>query len=83
MSRLYRSPEVILNHKEYNQKIDMWSVGCVFGEMLMFCDTYRNLKKPIGEYGHHKFMFPGTSCFPNSPCKEAKKLENKNVNIVS
>ena len=33
-SRYYRSPEVILMEKSYDAAIDMWSVGCVFAELL-------------------------------------------------
>lgn len=31
---LYRSPELFMN-QEYDESIDMWSVGCIFAEMLM------------------------------------------------
>ena len=31
----YRAPEVMLTPKDYTNKIDMWSVGCVFAEMLL------------------------------------------------
>ena len=30
----YRSPELILGMKDYDKSIDMWSVGCIFGELL-------------------------------------------------
>lgn len=30
-TRWYRAPEVILLEKNYNEAIDMWSVGCIFG----------------------------------------------------
>lgn len=33
-SRWYRAPELLLCHKEANKALDMWSVGCVFAEML-------------------------------------------------
>ena len=32
-SKAYRAPEVIVGGK-YNEKIDIWSVGCIFGEMV-------------------------------------------------
>ncbi|GFN74924.1 mitogen-activated protein kinase, partial [Plakobranchus ocellatus] len=32
--RWYRAPEIILNWMHYNQKVDIWSVGCIFGEMI-------------------------------------------------
>nr|XP_015192736.1 PREDICTED: cyclin-dependent kinase 11A isoform X4 [Lepisosteus oculatus] len=30
----YRAPELLLGAKEYSTTIDMWSVGCIFGELL-------------------------------------------------
>ncbi|GLH08610.1 Serine/threonine-protein kinase grp [Gryllus bimaculatus] len=30
----YRAPELLLCTKEYSTPIDMWSVGCIFGEFL-------------------------------------------------
>ncbi|KAE8230538.1 hypothetical protein CF326_g4459 [Tilletia indica] len=31
----YRAPELLLGAKEYDTKIDMWSVGCILGELLL------------------------------------------------
>lgn len=33
-TRWYRSPELLLRLLKYNEKVDMWSVGCIFMEML-------------------------------------------------
>ncbi|OJD33146.1 protein kinase [Diplodia corticola] len=30
----YRAPELLLGAKEYDSAIDMWSLGCIFGELL-------------------------------------------------
>lgn len=30
----YRAPELLLNAKEYSTPVDMWSVGCIFAELL-------------------------------------------------
>lgn len=30
----YRAPELLLGAKEYDASIDMWSLGCIFGELL-------------------------------------------------
>eukprot|EP01132_Coremiostelium_polycephalum_P004859 gene4859-6056_t len=30
----YRAPEVLLGSKTYSVPVDIWSVGCIFGEML-------------------------------------------------
>ncbi|GFE52999.1 kinase domain containing protein protein [Babesia ovis] len=34
-SRFYRAPELMLGATEYTTAIDIWSVGCVIGELLM------------------------------------------------
>lgn len=34
VTRWYRAPELLLDKKEYTGAIDMWSVGCIFAEML-------------------------------------------------
>lgn len=33
-TRWYRAPEIMLNARSYTQAIDMWAVGCIFGEMI-------------------------------------------------
>ena len=38
-TRWYRAPEVLLTYKKYTGAMDMWSVGCIFGELL--------LRKPV------------------------------------
>lgn len=32
---LYRAPEILLGAETYSTAIDMWSVGCIFGELLL------------------------------------------------
>lgn len=34
-SRYYRAPELIFGATEYNNPIDVWSVGCVIAELLL------------------------------------------------
>lgn len=34
-SRYYRAPELVFESTDYTVAIDVWSVGCVFGEMLL------------------------------------------------
>lgn len=34
MTLWYRSPELLLGSRKYASEIDIWSVGCLFGEML-------------------------------------------------
>jgi serine/threonine protein kinase len=33
-TRWYRAPEIMLSWKEYSKSIDVWSVGCIFAEIL-------------------------------------------------
>ena len=34
MTLWYRAPELLLGIKEYSTPIDVWSIGCIFGEFL-------------------------------------------------
>ena len=34
-SRYYRAPELVLGSTIYDQKIDIWSFGCILGEILL------------------------------------------------
>lgn len=34
VTRWYRAPELLLNCSEYTAAIDVWSVGCIFGEIM-------------------------------------------------
>jgi len=34
VTRWYRAPELLLDQKNYGPAIDMWSTGCILGEML-------------------------------------------------
>ncbi|KAL3895593.1 MAG: hypothetical protein SGCHY_004605 [Lobulomycetales sp.] len=33
-TRWYRAPEIMLSYRSYTKAIDMWSVGCIFAELL-------------------------------------------------
>ena len=32
-TRWYRAPEILLGSSKYTKAVDMWSVGCILGEM--------------------------------------------------
>jgi len=34
ITRWYRAPEVILCPSDYSKAVDIWSVGCIFSELL-------------------------------------------------
>mgnify|MGYP001807996558 CR=1 FL=1 len=33
-TRWYRAPEILLGSTSYTKAVDMWSVGCILGEMI-------------------------------------------------
>jgi len=33
-TRWYRAPELLYGARQYDESVDLWSVGCIFGEML-------------------------------------------------
>jgi len=45
VTRWYRAPEVMCSAKQYDEKVDVWSVGCIFAEMI--------LRKPLFPGGNH------------------------------
>lgn len=61
VTRWYRAPELILLEKDYGPAIDVWSIGCIFGELLGM------MKENAPTYLDRKPLFPGKSCFPLSP----------------
>ena len=75
VTRWYRAPELILL-QEYDFSVDMWSIGCIFAELLSMqvesCPRYQE-RVPL---------FPGRSCFPLSadrPTTYSDKLDQLNV----
>lgn len=60
-----QAPEVILLEKDYTAAIDVWSLGCIFAELLNM------LKENAATFLDRQPLFPGTSCFPLSPERSA------------
>lgn len=34
-TRWYRAPEILLGANEYGKSVDMWSLGCIFAEIMI------------------------------------------------
>ena len=64
VTRWYRAPEIILLEKDYGPAIDIWSVACIFAELLAM------MKLNALSFMERQPLFPGKSCFPLSPAKE-------------
>jgi mitogen-activated protein kinase 1/3 len=65
VTRWYRAPELILLQKDYTEAIDVWSVGCIYAELLGTLEG--------SHYMDRGPLFPGSSCFPLSPDRKHKQ----------
>ena len=70
-SRYYRSPEVLLN-LQFNEKIDIWSLGCIFAELIINKPLFsgRNIRDLV-------FKIAGKIDIP----KNERYKKSKNFNI--
>ena len=69
VTRWYRAPEVILLEKGYGPAIDIWSVGCIFAELMNM------IKENAPTFMDRSPLFPGSSCFPLSPENDRKVVK--------
>lgn len=72
VTRWYRAPELILIQNNYTSAIDVWSLGCIFGELMTLLKD--NCVSPY----ERKPLFPGRSCFPLSPPKDQSCIPKTN-----
>eukprot|EP00088_Acartia_fossae_P035761 TRINITY_DN3688_c0_g1_i10.p1 TRINITY_DN3688_c0_g1~~TRINITY_DN3688_c0_g1_i10.p1 ORF type:complete len:325 (-),score=39.79 TRINITY_DN3688_c0_g1_i10:466-1440(-) len=84
----YRPPEILLGSQHYSTPVDIWSLGCIFYEMLMKSPLYagdseidqlfrifRSLGTPTEESWPGVFMLPEyKSVFPNWQGKDPYKI---------
>jgi hypothetical protein len=63
-----------LLEKGYHKPIDMWSVGCIFGELL------KMIKKVCADALHRFPLFPGKYCYPVSPNTLGVVYKSKQIN---
>jgi serine/threonine protein kinase len=68
----YRPPEIILGDAQYGSAVDMWSVGCIFAEMINLCPVFRCNTEFECLILAFRFLgtpteasWPGVSCFPH------------------
>jgi serine/threonine protein kinase len=62
VTRWYRAPEIMLSCQEYSKAIDVWSLGCIFGEML--------LRKPLFPGNDYIHQLKLITQFIGTPTKE-------------
>ena len=61
MTRWYRAPEIAHMDPNYNQSVDIWSLGCILGEFIHCSNVYPE------NSDSNRFLFKGGSCSPFSP----------------
>jgi serine/threonine protein kinase len=68
----YRAPEILLGSVEYSPAIDMWSIGCIFLEMLVLKpfflgtsekDQYERIFRELGT--PNETIWPGITKLKN------------------
>ena len=52
VTQYYRAPEILLGAKHYTNSIDIWSVGCIFGELLGRRILFQVKSKQINSLPH-------------------------------
>ncbi|CAD5209284.1 unnamed protein product [Bursaphelenchus okinawaensis] len=69
----YRAPELLLGTKYYSTEVDVWSVGCIFGEFLTLRPMFPGhsetdqLKKIFADTGApNETVWPGYSALPHA-----------------
>jgi serine/threonine protein kinase len=69
VTRWYRAPELILIETDYTSAIDVWSVGCIFAELMMM------IQENAPTIVERTPLFPGKFCFPLSPPDKSKAIQ--------
>ncbi|KRX03298.1 Protein kinase-like domain [Pseudocohnilembus persalinus] len=41
VTRWYRAPEILFSQADYKQAIDVWSIGCIFAELIIRCPLFK------------------------------------------
>lgn len=72
VTRWYRAPELILL-QQYDTAVDMWSVGCVLGELLSM------QAENVRDYRNRRALFPGSACpsLSNDGLKNSARGESR------
>ncbi|BCR87758.1 MAPK protein hog1 [Aspergillus chevalieri] len=72
VTRYYRAPEVMLTWQQYSYAVDMWSVGCIFAEMLRGTPLFP------GENHIHQFTII-TQVLGNPPQEVVERVYSRNT----
>ncbi len=76
VTRWYRAPELILMATDYTAMIDVWSLGCIFAELLQTLETKATAQAgAAAERRAKRPIFPGQSCYPLSAGRRREEID--------
>ena len=70
-TRHYRAPELIILEPEYDQAVDVWSLGCILVELIQLVNGQKVTK-----------AFNGSFCQPLSPRGKADALHEDQLSCI-
>jgi cyclin-dependent kinase 7 len=88
VSLWYRAPELLFGATYYSAAIDMWSLGCIFGELLLRCPMFPGIESSVSQLGKifnvlgtpTEADWPGMTLLPSYVEFEAREpLDLKNL----
>ena len=77
----YRPPELFIGAKHYTRAVDMWSVGCIFGEVSgrRICVSLSPRRQPLSLSLSRSQMICTEALFSESPTKNEFKDQLTNI----
>ena len=60
----YRPPDVLLGSTDYTTNIDIWSIGCIFGEMVLLNPLFRTSQDNMVNQIFHYLGTPTEETYP-------------------
>jgi mitogen-activated protein kinase 1/3 len=70
VTRWYRAPELMLLASDYTAAIDVWSMGCIFAELLQTLEPVSDDAVPPS-----RTLFAGESCYPLSTTSDENDVD--------
>ena len=64
VSASYRAPDIFLGNTDYITDIDMWSIGCIFAEMILMKPPFRTTESLMVHYIFHFLGTPTEETYP-------------------
>jgi len=79
VSRWYRAPELLLKDAQYSDAIDVWSVGCIFAELLETLNPNGPRRTVTGRIAP---LFPGNTSFLSDPRRATAAAETSQLAAI-